>query len=122
MSTQDNSTAPSDSFDVHDAYDAAVLWHTFLECKNCGKLHEFPENPDGASIAESLPSYHISGQRAKVQGWYVADSGRLGQAEWTILCPTCTTKRGLSLSDSAVHTPSSPVVLAFYQATTGRQP
>jgi hypothetical protein len=121
MSTKPLFSAQIDSFDVHDVFDAAVLWHMFLECTDCGQLHEFPENPETASIIESLPYYHISGQRAKAQGWYVADSSSPNEVKWTILCPKCAVKRGLSLSCREARNVPSPLVLAFYQATTGRQ-
>lgn len=73
------------AFDPKDVYDAAALYDMWLNCHNCTNTFDFEPNR-----AIGLDYYHDIGQRAKRDGWLVAEQELAGSDEaYMVLCPHC---------------------------------
>jgi hypothetical protein len=72
-------------FDEADPYDTASWWHVHLSCQKCGTIQDYDSN---STVVEGSNDYwHEYGQHAKFAGWTVIEHSP--KAEWTILCPDC---------------------------------
>lgn len=82
------------AFDPRDVYDAAALYDMWLNCHGCVSTFDFePNRPIG------LDYYHDIGQRAKHDGWLVAEQDAVeGVSEaYMVLCPCCVSRYGLEI-------------------------
>jgi hypothetical protein len=80
------------AFDPRDVYDAAALYDMWLNCHGCTSTFDFePNRPIG------LDYYHDIGQRAKQDGWLVAEQGGNADDAYMVLCPHCVGRYGLEV-------------------------
>ncbi|PKM21748.1 MAG: hypothetical protein CVV10_07785 [Gammaproteobacteria bacterium HGW-Gammaproteobacteria-14] len=81
------------AFDPRDVYDAAALYDMWLNCHSCTNTFDFePNRPIG------LDYYHDIGQRAKRDGWLVAEQQNDGADDaYMVLCPDCVSRYGLEV-------------------------
>ena len=76
-------------FDPIDPYDAASVWYCFFTCDACGHVLDFTFEGEW-----DLRYYHELGQKAKADGWYVADRST-DHPEFVMFCPRCTVACGM---------------------------
>ncbi|MCK5875930.1 MAG: hypothetical protein KAG82_14635 [Alcanivoracaceae bacterium] len=80
------------AFDPRDVYDAAALYDMWLNCHGCINTFDFePNRPIG------LDYYHDIGQRAKGEGWLVAEQEEGVEDAYMVLCPHCVSRYGLEI-------------------------
>ncbi len=80
------------AFDPRDVYDAAALYDMWLNCHSCINTFDFePNRPIG------LDYYHDIGQRAKRDGWLVAEQAAGTDDAYMVLCPHCVSRYGLEI-------------------------
>lgn len=103
------------SFDPTDIYDAAALYDMWLNCHGCTQTFDF--EPD---TAISLGYYHEIGQRARKDGWLIAEqpSGQVDGELYLVLCPHCVAKHRLEVPTEQ-HQVAPEQVLAICQALQG---
>lgn len=82
------------AFDPQDIYDAAALYDMWLNCQGCPATFDFePDRPIG------LDYYHDIGQKAKRDGWVVAEQingAHPDEQSYLVLCPSCAARYGLT--------------------------
>ena len=80
------------AFDPKDVYDAAALYDMWLNCHTCTNTFDFEPNR-----AVGLNYYHDIGQRAKRDGWLVAEQEEGADVAYMVLCPHCVSRYGLEV-------------------------
>src|SRR5687768_18501171 len=106
-------------FDPSDPYDAASAWCCFFICDTCGADMDFTSaHPFG------LNYYHEQGQRAKADGWYVADESTNEGTRYVLGCPQCARTSGLTLPprDLRVRPTDTVLIICGLTARPGELP
>ena len=107
------------NFDPSDPYDAASAWCCFFICDTCGADMDFTSaHPFG------LNYYHEQGQRAKADGWYVADESTNEGTRYVLGCPQCARTSGLTLPprDLRVRPTDTVLIICGLTARPGELP
>ena len=110
------------AFDPRDIYDAAALYDMWLNCHACPASFDFePNRPIG------LDYYHDIGQKAKQEGWLVAeqiDAAAPDEQAYLVMCPHCARAHGIEPDHrrrDAVPTAVKQVCQVMARAEAGKQ-
>jgi hypothetical protein len=105
-------------FDPSDPYDAASAWCCFFICDTCSADLEFTSDHQ-----PGLNYYHEQGQRAKADGWYVADESTNTDPRYVLRCSRCARAAGLTLPPRDLRVrPNGSVLTCGLTARPGELP
>lgn len=103
-----HSSVSMSDFSSSDPYDAASAWCCFFICDSCNVIMEF-----ASAHPRGLNYYREQGQRAKTEGWYVADESTATDVRYVVRCPECAKASGLTLPWPSDRIRPHPAVLTI---------